>query len=346
MVELHKLLKRQLKKHLGVIEIPDNLKAFVYAIDEAYKRNDEDKLMVERSLELSSKELYDMIEQLRRTQMELLQREKMASIGQLAAGIAHEINNPLGYIASNINTLNKYIDKYLMVLSLYKEMKDMPIYEASGEHATMVTKINLFEKQSKFEYINKDIKELMEESTEGLHRIVKIVQGLKDFSRIDFVEDFVDYDLNQGVESTLLISNNSIKYSAKVKLELTELPTIKALGGEINQVILNLLINSVHAINSDNTQVGQGTIRIATYQNDDSVVLEVEDSGTGIPKESLLKIFDPFYTTKKVGEGTGLGLSIAYDIIVNKHKGKIDVRSEVGQGTTFILQIPKQQVLE
>jgi len=339
MAELHKLLRRQLKKHLGVIEIPDNLKPFICAIDEAYKQNDDDKLMVERSLDLSSKELSEMIDQLRRTQMELLQREKMASIGQLAAGIAHEINNPLGYIASNINTLNKYIDKYLMMLSFYKEVINIPISDPPEEHTNLVSKINSFEKQSKFEYINKDVKELMEESTEGLHRIVKIVQGLKDFSRIDFVQDFDDYDLNQGVESTLLIANNSIKYSAQVKLELSDLPIIRALGGEINQVILNLLINSVQAIKSSNKQ---GTIRISTYENDTSVILEVEDSGIGIPKENLLKIFDPFYTTKKIGEGTGLGLSIAYDIIVNKHKGKIDVRSEIGQGTTFILQIPKQ----
>ncbi|MBW9173121.1 sensor histidine kinase [Clostridium estertheticum] len=338
MVELHKLLKRQLKKHLGLTEIPDNLKEFINAIDEAYKQNDDDKLMVERSLELSSKELSEMIAELRRAQVELLQREKMASIGQLAAGIAHEINNPLGYINSNINTLNKYINKYLMALSLYKEMTNIPIYNPTEEYANMITKINSFEKQNKFEYINKDIKELMDESTEGLHRIVKIVQGLKDFSRIDFAQDFVDYELNQGVESTLLIANNSIKYTVKLVLQLSDLPVIKALGGEINQVILNIIINAVHAINSTGKH---GTIRIATYENDDSVVLEVEDSGIGIPEESLLKIFDPFYTTKKVGEGTGLGLSIAYDIIVNKHKGKIDVRSEIGKGTTFILQIPK-----
>ncbi|MBU3187190.1 sensor histidine kinase [Clostridium estertheticum] len=338
MVELHKLLKRQLKKHLGLTEIPDNLKDFINAIDEAYKQNDDDKLMVERSLDLSSKELSEMIAELRRAQVELLQREKMASIGQLAAGIAHEINNPLGYINSNINTLNKYINKYLMALSLYKEMTNIPIYNPTEEYANMITKINSFEKQNKFEYINKDIKELMDESTEGLHRIVKIVQGLKDFSRIDFAQDFVDYELNQGVESTLLIANNSIKYTVKLVLQLSDLPVIKALGGEINQVILNIIINAVHAINSTGKH---GTIRIATYENDDSVVLEVEDSGIGIPEESLLKIFDPFYTTKKVGEGTGLGLSIAYDIIVNKHKGKIDVRSEIGKGTTFILQIPK-----
>ncbi len=296
--------------------------------------------MVERSLELSSKELSEMIAELRRTQVELLQREKMASIGQLAAGIAHEINNPLGYINSNINTLNKYIDKYLMALSLYKEMTNIEICNPNEEYATMITKINTFEKQNKFEYINKDIKELMDESAEGLHRIVKIVQGLKDFSRIDFAQDFGDYDLNQGVESTLLIANNSIKYTVKLELQLSDLPVIKALGGEINQVILNIIINAVHAINSTDKH---GTIRIATYENDDSVVLEVEDSGIGIPEENLLKIFDPFYTTKKVGEGTGLGLSIAYDIIVNKHKGKIDVKSEIGKGTTFVLQIPKDR---
>jgi len=342
MVELHKLLKRQIKKHLGLTEIPDNLKAFINAIDEAYKQNDDDKLMVERSLELSSKELSEMIVELKRTQMELLQREKMASIGQLAAGIAHEINNPLGYINSNINTLNKYIKKYLMVLSLYKGMINIPISNPTVEQTTIINEINSFEKHNKFEYINKDIKELMDESTEGLHRIVKIVQGLKDFSRIDFAQDFVDYDLNQGVESTLLIANNSIKYTVQVELQLSDLPIIKALGGEINQVILNIIINAVHAINSSNMH---GTIRIATYENDGSVVLEVEDSGVGIPKENLLKIFDPFYTTKRVGEGTGLGLSIAYDIIVNKHKGKIDVRSEIGKGTTFILQIPREQTV-
>jgi len=340
MVEFHKLLKRQLKKHLGLTEVPDNLKPFIDAINEAYKQNDDDKLMVDRSLDLSSKELSEMIAELRRTQMELLQREKMASIGQLAAGIAHEINNPLGYINSNINTLNKYIDKYLMALSIHKELVNIPIINPTEEYTNMIDKINSYEKQNKFEYVNKDIKELMEESAEGLHRIVKIVQGLKDFSRIDFSGDFGDYDLNQGIESTLLIANNSIKYTVKLELQLSELPIIQALGGEINQVILNLIINAVHAINSTGEH---GTIKIATYANDDSVVLEVEDSGIGIPKESLLKIFDPFYTTKKVGEGTGLGLSIAYDIIVNKHKGKIDVRSEVGKGTTFILQIPQQR---
>ena len=342
MEELHKLLKRQLKKHLGIIEIPDNLKAFIMAVDEAYKQNDDDKLMVERSLDLSSNELSEMIEQLRRTQMELLQREKMASIGQLAAGIAHEINNPLGYITSNVNTLNKYIDKYLLILNSYQEIINVPINTAPQEYIDLVTKINLFLKQNKFDYINKDIKELIQESIEGLHRIVKIVQGLKDFSRIDFSPDFVEYDLNNGIESTLLIANNSIKYNAQVKLELSKLPTIKALGGELNQVILNLLINAVHAIK---TSEKEGVIRVCTYEKEDSVILEVEDNGVGIPEENLLKIFDPFYTTKKVGEGTGLGLSIAYDIIVNKHKGKINVKSQVGQGTTFCLQIPKEPLV-
>ncbi len=337
MEELHKLLKRQLKKNLGVSEVPENLKSLIYAINEAYKQNDDDRLMIERSLELSSKELSEIIEQLRKTQVELIQREKMASIGQLAAGIAHEINNPLGFIISNINTLDEYIDKYLNFISIYKEMMQIPIKELPKEYAVHIDKFNSFEKENQMDYINEDIKELIVESVDGLNRIVKIVQGLKDFSRIDFKEDFTDYDLNKGIESTLLITNNTIKYNADVKLELSNLPIIQALGGEINQVLLNLIINAIHAIKDTNKR---GIMRISTYLNGDYVSFEIEDSGVGISDENLIKIFDPFFTTKQVGEGTGLGLSISYDIIVNKHKGKIEVKSEVEKGTIFTIQIP------
>lgn len=337
MEELHKLLKRQLKKHLGVSEIPDNLKALIYSIDEAYKQYDDDKLMVERSLDLSSKELSEMIEKLKETQIQLIQREKMAGIGQLAAGVAHEINNPLGYITSNVNTLRKYIEKYLDLMAIYKETIKLPLDKGLEEYINAIEKLNSFEKENKIDYINEDIKELLKETSEGLNRIVKIVNGLRNFSRVDCKEDFTDYDLNQGIESTLLIANNSIKYYAEVKLELSTLPTIQVLGSEINQVILNLLVNAAHAVRDSGKQ---GIIGISTCDKGDFVSLEIEDSGVGILPENLTKIFEPFFTTKKVGEGTGLGLSIAYDIIVNKHKGKINVKSEVGKGTTFILELP------
>lgn len=342
MEELHKLLKRQLKKHLSLSEVPVNLEPFINSINEAYKQYDDDKLMVERSLELSSKELSEVIERLQETQMELIQREKMAGIGQLAAGIAHEINNPLGYIISNLSTLNKYVDKYLKLITIYKDIIRLPRDMKLEEYTEIIDKMYTFEKQSKIDYINSDVKELIEETTEGLNRIVKIVKGLRDFSRVDFKEDFTDYNLNQGIESTLLIANNSIKYNAEVKLEFSTLPDIQVLGGEINQVILNLLINAAHAVRDSGKK---GFIRVATYKNGDNVVLEIEDSGTGILPENLIKIFDPFFTTKKIGEGTGLGLSIAYDIIVNKHKGEIEVKSEFGKGTTFIINIPINQML-
>lgn len=332
MEELHKLLKRQIKKHLDTNEIPENLKPLLNAVSEAYKEQDEDRLINERAMELSSSELSEMIKKLKETQMELIQKEKMASIGQLAAGIAHEINNPLGYIISNMDTLHNYIQKYKKYLSIIDEIKQLP-----QECSALIDELKAFEKNNNLSFINEDIKEIVADSLEGLNRISKIVKGLRDFSRLNPKDNFTSYNLNQGIEDTLMIANNSIKYNAVVNLELSEIPTIEALGSEINQVILNMLINASHAIKCNSKQ---GIINIRTYQKGNQVILEIEDNGIGIPKEFLVKVFDPFFTTKQVGEGTGLGLSISYDIIVNKHNGKIDVRSEVGKGTTFIIQIP------
>lgn len=337
MKELHKLLKRQIKKHLNTNEIPENLEPLLMAINEAYKQQDEDRFIIERSMELSSEELLEMIQRLKETQMELVQKEKMASIGQLAAGIAHEINNPLGYIVSNMETLGKYIDKYEYYLNIVEKIKGLAQGNFQEEYTMIINELNSFEKTNKMDFINEDMKEIVTDSLEGLNRIGKIVKGLRDFSRISVQESFVDYDLNSGIESTLLIANNSIKYNADIKLELLKTPSLKALGNEINQVILNLLLNAIYAIREIKKK---GTIIIRTYVREHYVVMEIEDDGIGIPNNILIKIFDPFFTTKPVGEGTGLGLSISYDIIVNKHKGKFDVRSEVGKGTTFIIQLP------
>lgn len=276
-------------------------------------------------------------EQLKNTQMELIQREKMASIGQLAAGVAHEINNPLGFIMSNVDTLKKYTDIYVKLLSAYKEMAQVQLSNIPDEYIDLYKNVKLFEEKNKIDFINNDISALIDESLDGLERISKIVRGLRDFARVDTSQDFTEYDLNQGIQSTIQIAHNSIKYNAQVKLELAEIPIIRARGNEINQVVLNLLINAAHAIKASNKQ---GVIRIRTYQDEGSVVLEIEDDGTGISNINLMKIFDPFYTTKPIGEGTGLGLSIAYDMIVNKHKGEIDVKSELGKGTIFIIKIP------
>lgn len=339
MQELHKLLKRQIRKHLNISEITENLEPLLMAVSEAYKQQDEDRVITERSMELSSAELLSMIQRLKEAQMELVQREKMASIGQLAAGIAHEINNPLGYIISNMETLGKYIKKYEDYLTIVKKIKGLTQGNFQEQYTIIINELKSFEKNNKIDFINEDMKEIIVDSLEGLNRIEKIVKGLRDFSRISVQESYIDYDLNLGIESTLLIANNSIKYNSDVKLELLKVPLIKALGNEINQVILNILLNAVYAIKEAKKK---GIIIIRTYVRDEYVVLEIEDDGIGIPKDILIKIFDPFFTTKPVGEGTGLGLSISYDVIVNKHKGKLDVRSEVGKGTTFIIQLPIQ----
>ena len=262
----------------------------------------------------------------------------MASIGQLSAGIAHEINNPLGYIISNMDTLHKYIEKYLSLISILREINPEPnSHHIPQEYRSFFEKLSSFEKENNMEFINQDVKEIIEDSLDGLNRIAQIVRGLRDFSRIDSEENYINYDLNHGIQSTLAIIHNSVKYNAQIILELSSIPNIQALGNEINQVILNLLINSIQAIKVSQKQ---GILRISTYQDKENVFLQVEDNGAGIAENNLIKIFDPFFTTKKVGEGTGLGLSISYDIIVNKHKGKIDVRSELGKGTTFIVQLP------
>lgn len=337
MEEYHKLLKRQMRKYLSKDTDIDALVPLLNAVNEAYKENDQDRLMIERSLELSSAELFEMLEKLKETQVQLIQKEKMAGIGLLAAGIAHEINNPLGYIISNIDTLQKYIDKYLKLFQILKDAKNVDYGNLSGECKEIFKKIDHYERENNMQFVTEDSSEIIEDSLEGLNRISKIVEGLRDFSRINVKECFSSYDLNDGVKNTLMITNNTIKHLANIKLELANLPMIHAIGSEINQVILNLVLNAAQAIKETNKI---GIIKISTYEKENYIVLEIEDNGIGIKEENLTSIFNPFFSTKPIGEGTGLGLSISYDIVVNKHKGKLDVISEVGKGTTFIIQIP------
>lgn len=337
MSKLHKLLQRQLKKHLGMVEVPQELEKFVFAVNDAYVQQDSDRLLIERAMELSSNELSEAIEQLKDTQTQLVHREKMASIGQLAAGVAHEINNPLGFVMSNMDTLNKNMSAFLGFAELCESALAQVQDNQSEALRRILKEIAEYKKSKHIDFIMEDTKDLIEESIEGLERISRIVKGLKDFSRVDCQKEYGDYDLNNGVKSTLVIANNEIKYVAAVKLELGEIPVIQALGSEINQVILNIIINAAHAIKETEHL---GTINIRTFTQQDEVLLEIEDNGTGIAPENLESVFNPFYTTKPVGQGTGLGLSIAYDIITNKHKGKISVRSTLGVRTTFTVALP------
>lgn len=264
---------------------------------------------------------------LKEAQAQLMQSEKMASIGQLAAGVAHEINNPVGYVNSNLRSLKGYVEDLLMLLQRYEALE-----ETLPDSADKLALAALREKLD-IPFLTQDLNDLIRESLEGIDRVKQIVRDLKDFSHVD--EATWEWaDLHHGINSTLNIVHNELKYKAEVIKEFGDIPQIYCLPSQLNQVFMNLLVNAGHAIGE------QGTIHIRTgVLKDDQVWIEIEDSGSGIPPDQLKRIFEPFFTTKEVGKGTGLGLSLAYGII-EKHQGSIEVKSEVGRGTRFRIQLP------
>ena len=280
----------------------------------------------------ANEELKVLNAKLSATQDKLVQSEKLASIGQLAAGVAHEINNPIGYIFSNFGTLERYLVHLFQMLSAYEEAERHLIDTPHGQQ------LKKLREQIELDYLKDDIPNLMQESREGITRVRKIVSDLKDLSRVGASQEWVWANLHRGIESTLNIVNNEIKYKADVIKAFGDIPDVECLPSEINQVVMNLLINAAHAITAE-----RGTITIRTGHEgegeQEQVWVEVEDNGSGISKENLSKVFDPFFTTKPVGKGTGLGLSLSYGI-VQKHNGHIEVRSELGQGTCFRISLP------
>lgn len=273
-----------------------------------------------------------LIKKLSEAQDQLLQQEKMASIGQLAAGVAHEINNPVGYVSSNINSLEGYITNLFSLLSAYEKL------EQPGDEglAPLVESIQTLKKKIDYDFVQDDVHDLIRESKEGVNRVKQIVKDLKDFSHVDEAE-WQWADLVSGIESTLNIVHNELKYKAQVVKEFDDLPKVECVPTQLNQVVMNLLVNAGHAIEE------KGTIVIrAKKLDEENVYIEVEDSGKGIPEENLSKIFDPFFTTKPVGKGTGLGLSLSYSII-EKHGGELSVSSKVGEGACFRVVLPIRQ---
>jgi two-component system, NtrC family, sensor kinase len=277
--------------------------------------------------------------ELKEMQTQIVQSEKMASIGQLAAGIAHEMNTPVGFVACNFETLQKYMDKFLRLFRVYEQL-GAAVAEGPKDHRmAMVEEIRRMREDLKIAFVLNDIKDLFEDSKEGLSRVTTIIQNLRDFSRIDQASDAGCYDINEGVRATLVVVQNEIKHEADIRLELGRIPAIPCRAGEINQVFLNILVNAAQAIRSQERS-GRGAITIRTAVEGDYVVCHIADDGPGIAPENLRKIFDPFFTTKPAGKGTGLGLSISHDIIVNKHKGQLLVESELGHGAAFTIRLP------
>ena len=262
------------------------------------------------------------------TQAKLIQSEKLASVGQLAAGVAHEINNPIGFVRSNLTTLTEYVETYQTLLKAYRSLTSLAEEERSG-HLTEIRKI---EDTEDIEFINEDITELLKDSVDGTARVRDIVQGLRDFSHTGG-QSRTSCDLNRCIESTLKIVKNGLQNKCTIETSLQPVPEVMANTGEINQILMNLMVNAGQAV-GDN-----GLITVKTAIHNNSVQIDIQDNGPGIDPSHLDKLFDPFFTTKPVGEGTGLGLAISYGIIQD-HDGEIEVHSELGVGTTFTIRLP------
>ena len=285
--------------------------------------------------------LTELNSQLQRAKDQLVQSEKLASIGQLAAGVAHEINNPVGYVFSNLGTLEKVLGELFRMLTAYEEAEPLLAGTPEGD------RLALLREEIELDYLKEDLPQLMRESREGITRVRKIVQDLKDFSHVDARREWEWADLHRGIDSTLNIVNNEIKYKADVVKRYGDLPQVQCLSSELNQVFMNLFVNAAHAMPGG--EKGRGTIQVSTGTGmgelGDEVWVEIEDNGCGIAPENLGRIFDPFFTTKAVGQGTGLGLSLSYGI-VKKHHGRLEVSSEPGQGTRFRVTVPVSQPAE
>jgi PAS domain S-box-containing protein len=297
----------------------------------------ENRKKTEKRLIKSKQALQSVIVKLKKTQVNLIQSEKLASVGYLAAGIAHEINNPTAFVSSNLKTAEGYLQEIGSLVATYRQL--IGLLKTSSKEALAGDKVQFLldeikqaEEDADLDFIMTDLANIFSECREGTDRIQKIVADLRDFAHPGEPERQLT-DINQSLDSTINIVWNELKYKAELIKEYGDLPQVDCFAQQINQVFMNLLVNAAHAIEK------QGTIHVRTCVQGDNIEVHIIDTGRGIPKQNLSKIFDPFFTTKEIGEGTGLGLSMAYGII-KKHNGKILVESQVGKGTHFTVVLP------
>jgi hemerythrin-like metal-binding protein len=284
-----------------------------------------------RALESERQALVESLAQLQQTQARLLQSQKMAAVGQLAAGVAHEINNPIGFVNSNLGSLTGYVEHMLTLLAAYEKtlVRMPPVLRASIERLPAHAELN---------YIREDAPDLLRECKEGLARVKRIVSDLRDFSRADTV-DWASVDIQEVLDGALQVAWNEVKYKAEVIKEFAPLPPVHCSATQLGQVFVNLLVNAAHAI------AERGTITLRTGTVPGFVWIEISDTGAGMSAETQKRIFEPFYTTKPVGQGTGLGLSISWDI-VERHGGSLEVQSSPGHGSCFRITLPISQAIE
>ncbi|NOX33691.1 MAG: response regulator [Deltaproteobacteria bacterium] len=314
---------------------PDELRSRINTGERIVKLESEHHELQQKLIR-NNKKLDQALENLKATQSQILQSEKMASIGQLSAGVAHEINNPIGFIGSNLDALSDYMKDLDTLMGHHRKLSR--VLEKSGpenlsdEVKNQIKTITECEKDIEIDYLMEDIPELLNDCKDGTKRVGRIVGDLKSFAHPGNDKQML-FDINKGLESTLNVVNNEIKYKATVTRDLGEIPLVEGFPQKLNQVFMNILVNAAQAIEE------KGEIKIQTRKEGKDVKIFISDTGCGIKKENLSKIFDPFFTTKEIGKGTGLGMNIAYNIIKD-HKGKIDVKSVPGKGTTFEITLP------
>lgn len=289
-----------------------------------------------RDVALSSSGVYGIsidITQQKKLEQELAQAQKLESIGQLSAGIAHEINTPTQFIGDNVRFLDEAMTDVLSVLQTLEAR--------SGDEVVSGNALTKMLAGADVAYLRVEVPRAISQSLEGVARISKIVGAMKEFSHPAI--DRTPYDLNRAISSTITVASNEWKYVADIRTDFdATLPPVTVMPGAFNQVILNILVNAAHAIAEANADKSgaKGSINVSTRKIDNWAEIRIQDSGTGIPERIRDRIFDPFFTTKPVGKGTGQGLSITHDVVVNKHKGTISIETLPGQGTTFVIRLP------
>ncbi len=272
--------------------------------------------------------------------IQLRQAQKLEAIGQLAAGIAHEINTPIQFVGDN----TRFIRDSFAELEKYAELLDRLISAAKlgPVPPDLCDEVDQMAQEIDYHYLREEIPQAIDQSMEGIERVAGIVRAMKEFSHPD-IDEKTPIDINAAIETTITVCRNEWKYDAEMEMDLDpDLPLVPCLPGEINQVILNIVVNAAHAIRDviDTHEGEKGTIRITTRKLDCWAEITISDTGTGMSDRILSRIFDPFFTTKEVGKGTGQGLTIAYTVVVEKHGGTINVESQVGKGTTFTIRLP------
>tara|TARA_R110002049_G_scaffold23417_5_gene82527 strand:+ start:10105 stop:12246 length:2142 start_codon:yes stop_codon:yes gene_type:complete len=307
---------------------------------EAVKENErlikEQNVYLEEMVKSRTEELELTLKNLQNTQTQLVNQEKMASLGQLTAGIAHEINNPINFVSSNISPLKRDLKDILELMDVYREKGKMEFTEETKEE------IEEMEEDIEFEYVLEEVEQLLNGMEDGARRTVEIVRGLKLFSRVD-EQDVKEVDLREGLDSTLILLNSTINGRIKLNKNYEEVPMVECLAGKINQVFMNIISNAIHALLDHPIEDREPELTINTFLKDGMVMIQIKDNGIGMPDHVKEKIFDPFFTTKAVGKGTGLGLSIVYTIIIENHKGTLKVDSEENVGTVFQIGLPINQ---